>query len=205
MAFPDYEILDNFNRDNEGPPMTGWVDSLNGLKIVSNEAQGSVADEYSHSFWDAVTSSADCQSYCTIEGNDGLGVFARAKELGSGSVNLDGYVAYENSVLNKFVLYRMDDGGYTQLDLQNGQSASDGDMLGLECTGTTIKGYYNDDGAGWGERTSAVDETYQAAGYIGLDARYEGRCDDFGGGPFEVVEGNAGIMTPNTGFWGPTF
>ncbi len=41
MAFGDSSsLLDDFDQADEGPPITGWTDVLNGLEIVSSTARG---------------------------------------------------------------------------------------------------------------------------------------------------------------------
>jgi hypothetical protein len=66
---------------------------------------------------------------------------------------------------------------------------TNGDKAGIECIGSTIKGYQYTSGA-WTEKISRSDATYGSTGYLGMVQNNTGTSpimDDFSGGT--VVSG----------------
>lgn len=110
----------------------------------------------------------------------------------------DGYLpwyAHASGVGSGLRAYRVDNGVLTQLGAQFDKVLANGDDLGGEIIGSTLKVYYNT-GAGWIEGLSRTDSTYTAAGFVGLRVFSDvNPMDDFGGG---TVVAGAGRTTKNT-------
>lgn len=212
MAFPTTGVLDDFNRGNEGPPPSAsWTNLQNGLEVVSNACVGDVNAANNDGYWDLTTFGADSEAYATMTdvlaggGGGYFGAYARLKDVGAWGTT-DGYFIQTNQPDDDVELYIVDNGVYTQLGNSIAQVIADGDKFGIEVVGGTLTAYYKDGAAAWGSLGTRADATYGAAGYIGLYIydNDRGILDDFGGGTVVAV-GAAGIMTTNTGYWGPTF
>lgn len=68
MSFPTTGIIDDFNRNDEGPPIPGWLNNITtlgraGLKVVGNQCvpDGVISEGY----W-AQPVDASCENYITI-------------------------------------------------------------------------------------------------------------------------------------------
>lgn len=184
MAFGDTAtLLDDFNRSNEGPPLSAdWTSITNGLKVVSNTVAGNGSGVNNIEFYDVSTFGPDVEAHIIISSKGGTNqfcsVFARMTTLASGT--MDGYEARATpaSGTDTIALYRIDNGTATLLDSASVEFASN-DKLGIECIGSAIKVYHYTGGA-WVERCSATDATYGAAGYVGIaQGHTTGRLDDF--------------------------
>ena len=105
----------------------------------------------------------------------------------------DGYTCHAQVDNDRILIERVDNDARTQLGASVAFTWADGDKIGLEAIGSTIKGYIDDGGAGWVEMLSRSDATYGSAGYLGLltIASANTRYDDFGGGT--VVAAGAGM------------
>ena len=194
MAFPTTGILDNFNRGDEGPPpSSNWTDILNGLKVVGNEVKGNSTNQYNWSCWNVGTFGPDCEAYITMSDNmtnGGRGTCLRCTTLDSGTIDgyLSGWYAANDEELR---IYRIDNGGFTQLGASVSWISDVGDKIGGEAIGGTIKCYVDDGGAGWAEKLSRDDATYGDAGYVGYRIfKHLEASDDFGGG---TIGGEAGV------------
>jgi hypothetical protein len=202
MAFPTTSVLDDFNRSNEGPPPSAnWTDLLNGMEVVSNACKGDNGGDANVSLWDAATYGADCEAYLTITTRGSnlqlLYLFARCTTLNIAT--FDGYdVEYTvvDGVNNDTVIInRIDNGVTTQLGATITLEFANGDKLGIEAIGSTIKAYRCPSGGSWGDISSGgrSDSSYGSAGYVGLGC-YSNTyvLDDFGGGtvvsPYDVTE-----------------
>lgn len=191
MAFPTTGILDNFNRDDEGPPPSAsWANITDGLEVIGSECAGDQAAE-NISYWNVATFGADCECYASIVNlTEAHGVWARMKDVGA-SNTLDGYWVRVVAA-DTIRIYRVDDGSATQLGADVTQTVAAGDKLGIECVGDQVSAYFDDGGAGWGAIGVRTDATYGAAGYIGANITDTSqRLDDFGGGT--VVVGGISI------------
>ena len=191
MAFPESSILDDFNRDNEGPPLSSnWTETgfaAAGLKVVSNvaaqEAVGSCVE-----YWNAGTFGPNCEAYVTftvVVNTSKPAVYTRLQAPDTATA--DGYVLEADAITpNLLKISRLDDGSRTQLGESIAQVINNSDDFGLESSGDDHTAYFNDGGAGWGNVGSRSDDTYQGAGYIGIKiystSGTTGRLDDFGGG-----------------------
>ena len=188
MAFPETSIIDDFNRDNEGPPLSSdWTEigyAAGGLKVSNNECApedaGSCLEYYNVS-----TYGPNCEVYVTDRYN-----FAKNAVLirlqSPDTAETDGYILeadiFEDPDILK--LSRLDDGVRTLLGASIEQVLDGDDKFGIESVGDTHTIYYDDGGAGWGSLGSRTDSTYPDAGYLGLKiyGTASGALDDFGGG-----------------------
>ena len=209
MPFPTTGILDNFNRSDEGPPLSsdwtegGWVSD--GWKVVSNEAQPESVNLPCAEYYNVADYGPACEAYCTIAAAMQYGsVLARLQD--EDTANQDDYHVQWRTSEGKVRLYRADDGVNTQLGVEISQTIADDDDIGIECNGSTITAYYNDGGAGWGSIGSRTDSTYSNAGKIGISAWTSApaffQVDDFGGGTIAGEERQP--RPPAAYFDGPT-
>lgn len=187
MAFPTTGIIDDFNRGNEGPPLSGdWTDGNDGHKVVSNEAQPETNSTACLSFYNASTYGADCECYVTLADafQYQMACFLRATTLVEAS--WDGYEVYADDNGSELTLERVDNNSETEIGTPYDIGFDDGDKIGIEAIGSTIKAYMNDGGAGWVERVSTTDGAHGNAGYLGLWSwthdTSQNEYDDFGGG-----------------------
>ena len=195
MAFPTTGIIDNFNRSDEGPPLSSnWTAVSNGHKVVSNTCEATISGDC-RSLWNASTFGPDCEAYITIVEETAWcqSVYLRMTTLVNGT--MDGYNCYADTGNDYIEIFRVENGGFTQLGASVAHTWADGDKIGGECIGDTIKGYI-DSGSGWGEEISRTDSSYPDAGYIGLrtqpvPAAYM-TLDDFGGGT--IVSGDTELV-----------
>ena len=197
MAFPTTQILDNFNRANEGPPPSAnWAgpwEQSSGLVVSGNQCAPSATGN-KDAYWSAATFGPNVEAFvtiATIPTTDGasirLGVRIVEPGPGDNSTTADGYIAMWQFVAastDSVRLFSLTNGATTELGTGVLLDMADGDQLGLEAIGSTIKVYTKSGAGAWTERRSETDATYSAAGYIGLQLIADAgiRCDDFGGG-----------------------
>lgn len=192
LVFPLTPILDNFNRTNEGPPMTGWTDIYNGLKVVSNQAKGNIAD-FNVSNYTVGGTYLDAEAYITVVTVGGasqdlyLGV-----RMQTPISNEYGYFIYLKKSDNTLKLLRGQSGPDAILSSVS-QTVSNGDSIGISVVGSAIKGYYKAAAGSWTLVTSTTDTTYPLAG--GIEISENGTTyvlDNLGGGSINpVVCGNS--------------
>ena len=207
MAYPWTNLLDTFNRGDEGPPPGLYWDSgiRNGdesLIVSSNECRvdATGGPDFGACWYTQTEATANwCEAYVTISWLPSTGnsveVLARVRDPATAAV--DGYaVRYSNTGGHgggAVYIYRIDNDVYTQIASQIVLFAN-GDGLGIRCNGSSITAWRKTGGA-WVQQTSAVDATYPDAGLIGLAVNNNDtsiRFDDFGGGPFPAAGGVGG-------------
>ena len=186
MAFPANGVLDNFNRA-DGDAGANWSKIWSGdymFTVASNQIKCPWSANWANAGWNVATFGADCEAYVTIatvSGANSISVYARMSALNTAG-GPNGY-RVSLTALNTLSIQRLDSGSPTTLGATISQTISNGDSLGIECTGSTIKAYYKASGGSWTEIGSRTDATYGAAGYIGLECYNDViRFDDFGGG-----------------------
>ena len=189
MAFGDTDILDAFNRSDEGPPAgANWTelgDVSDGFQVVSNVAKNETLSAACAEYYDVETFGPACEVRSTLPlagGNRSQQVMIRLKDLGA---NHDGYSFEADGFTNRLKIHRWDNGSGTELGWTS-QTITSGDKMGGESDGNDHAIWFDDGGAGWSEISSETDSTYPDAGYLGM------RCwtanaagctfDDFGGG-----------------------
>lgn len=191
-TFPTTGILDDFDRDNEGPPLSAnWTTLNNGLVVVSNVA-GPTGAGPNVEEWDVTTFGPETEVFATIAvkqpaNNDNIILIARGTTLVIGT--LDGYIvtAQPEAGGDMVFIERLDNGAATILGAGIAQAFSAGDKFGLECIDDTHTAYYHD--GSWNNLGNRSDATYGAAGYIGMSIENDtiARMDDFGGGTVTIV------------------
>lgn len=194
MAFPTTSVIETFTGTNGSLLDSDWttLSGANPPRITNNQAGNNGASgAYVGAYWDVETFGADCEAFVTIAvARDYVGVYARLNP-----VNDDSYQASWSG--SNLTLQLNSGGGQSQLDSAT-VSQVDGQKLGIECVGSTIK-VYTDTGGGWVERLSAVDTTLSGAGNIGwdlFDGSSQTRVDDFGGGTVVGGGGEAQQVDP---------
>ena len=179
MAFPTTGILDDFNRGDEDlSDSANWTDLEGDLRVVSNQC-GRVDGLGKWSNWVGANFGPDCEGFLTLAVMDtSINLYARLTTDVAGTT--DGYriTTFDGDVST----HRVDNGSGTQLSTV-AQVLASSDKVGIECIGNTIKAFFKDGGAAWGEIDSASDANHTAAGRVAC--RTFGavdRIDDFGGG-----------------------
>lgn len=185
MAFPITPVLDTFNRANEGPPMTGWTDLLNGLRVVSNQCVGSNAAG-NISYFTGAPAGPNAELFATIitKPSDGSSVV-----MIHVSPALNGYGAalFADAAVDVVGVVRYDAGVGTLL-ASAGQEMTSGDKLGYERVGNLHRVWACISGV-WSPFAAALDATYTAAAQLGiLTADATTTLEDFGGGTTLPVE-----------------
>jgi hypothetical protein len=186
LPFPLTSIIDDFNRANEGPPMTGWTDILNGLEIINNQAADSGGAGMSWSVWSTLIPAANCEAYFTIATvGDGQDFIVFARVTGSGG-SLGGYAVNAQRTSGRIEIYRIDGWVFTTLDYVD-LAVGDGDGIGIRCLSDVIYAYHKPAAGVWAYLFSATDSTYTVPGLIGTGIDdpplvEDARIDNFGGG-----------------------
>lgn len=179
-AFPTTAILDDFNRTNEGPPMTGWADFANGFKVLSNQMAGNAAAQNT-SYLNSFSYGPDVEAYATMEVLPGAGV---AFQIFVANTSFNGYLTSANTT-GDYAIYRLDGG--TATSIKDGTHTwTAGDSLGMTVSAAGVASIYYKTGAGaWTLLDSIADGTYTnitnyALGSTCYDTTF--RADNFGGG-----------------------
>lgn len=194
MAFPTTGILDNFNRANEGPPPSAnWsgpvVVGESRLVVSANAVQGENATSICSGWWNPSTFGPDSEAFITLVSGGALVAFfgVQLRLAGPNTAGVDGYLFDAAALADELVIYRLDNGVYTQLGVTIAATWANGDALGGEIIGSTLQSYRKPSGGAWGAiGTSRTDATYTAAGFISFRSTGDGTShvpgDDFGGG-----------------------
>ena len=195
--FPSAPVVDNFNRANEGPPMTDWNSVLpgdgRGLKVLTNVVAGINGGSTENSaFFGGLHLGPQIDVYATISTKP-LAVeyvyVGWATRPTAGATGLgDGYLLSVDIVAgagnDTLSLYRSDLGTLTLLGGLVTQEITDGDKVGLRSRGSTHEFWYNG-GAGWTRMATRTDSTYTtetAANLVLTILNTTGRLDDAGAG-----------------------
>lgn len=189
MPFPTTAIIDNFNRANEGPPMTGWTDNAlgegadNQLKVVSNACQAATLSTSCESYYNVATYSGNLEVYVTGTTKPGD---SQRMEIGflqsPGSAAADGYSTRFEDIAgagnDTNAVYRIDNAASTQLGSTTTEEWSAADVLGLRKFGSELISWRN--GV---QKVSTSDATYTGTFNLYLCIRSTtGVADNFGGG-----------------------
>lgn len=195
MAFPTNGVIDDFNRANEGPPMTGWTTFLaDGMKVVSNAASfggtGTASDN--GVYYTTPTPGPDCEVYATMTTRNGsyCDLYARLVDIGSNTT--DGY-DFSYAGTNTLKMFRLDGNGATESWVQLGATetptTADGDAWGGTIIGSALQLYFKASGGSWvAQGPGTTSSTYTLAGKLGMSVGPQTaiRIDDFGGGTLEA-------------------
>src|SRR3990167_3771972 len=160
-GFPRTTILDNFNRADEGPTMTGWssVGPYGEWKVLTNQCVVNSVSTYAANNYNTIFD-ANEEVYATVVTLPGSGSsFALGFRFNTSTFNgYDVAVIPSSSVIR---VNRLDAGVATQLGTDISQVFSAGDVLGARMVGDTITVYVN--GVSVAERT---DSTHSAGGVL---------------------------------------
>ena len=213
MAFPTTGILDPFTGANEDPLTTNWTTSLhsghNNLRRVSNALQGEGTGAFSSGYYDVASYGPDSECRLTIttlpDENSQIRLLLRLQGLGVDT--FDGYqLRYEHVAAggSEVGIYRMDDTADILLGAHFTVEFANGDDIGFEMIGDTLKGYRKPAAGAWTELLSRTDSTYDSGGFLGVMIS-EGTVpivlDDFGGGTvvtgplYTIVNGSDETLT----------
>jgi hypothetical protein len=169
-------VTDNFNRaDGTGLGANWTFYATNGdFKIVSNQAQVVGSGTNSYDRYTGATFANDQYAQATMAVNPyNWGIVAR---MGAAA---ESYMVRGGDLISlELRIYLSITGGATSLLASTGITADVGDVIRIECEGTTIRAYKNGVLAG-----SVTDATY-ASGSPGMRGDFAGfdGFDDFGGG-----------------------
>lgn len=189
MASPSTPMIDNFDRANEGPPMTGWATptGAGGLKVDTNQCAGNGASS-NFGYWNTIMGGADVEVYCTMAtksaSGNAMGLLWRLKDQ-TAIATLDGYLLAITPAAgtDTIAVQRIDNAVATTLGATISQEVASGDSFMIRMIGSLIIVYYNSGSSGWVSLGTRSDSTYAVAGYSGLViANTAGRWNDFGGG-----------------------
>ena len=197
MTFPLTEIIDNFDRANEGPPPSAnWTNWINGLKVVGNQIKGNLAGVDNFSGWNASQFGPDVEVFMTIHQTEAGQFYVCARYNLAGT---NGYFLMADSNSNVVKYGKVVGGTPSQLGSDISVTVSEGDSYGLSIIGDKLQAYKKPSGGNWAALGSGItDSTYSAAGYIGagvygnVDA-----ADDFGGGTIGEIIGYETIGANN--------
>ncbi len=158
-----------------------WYQSGNLISIVSNAAQNQDAVN-NDTYWNAATFGPDSEVYLTRGNSSTLWFYLGLRLVGPPAFSVtDGYMAYYLDGTGIFI-FRIDNGGITQVGSTVVTSIAVGDAMGFEVIGDQLSVYSRVSGV-WGSALGTeTDATYSAAGNIGFGLRTTGSGDDFGGG-----------------------
>ena len=189
MTFPTTAVLDDFDRDDEGPPPSAsWTSQAgeDGLLVLSDQCAGEDSNNDCFAWWNTEYGSSS-EVYVTLDTlpEDGLSAILFAR-FDSQDTDGSGYrLVYNREDEDSpdiFAVERIDAGDETEL-LSIEQDINTGDSIGLEIVGSTLTVYHKPGSGSWTSLGSATDSTYADAGYIGLMlGGSAARGDDFGGG-----------------------
>lgn len=183
MAFPNYPVLDDFNRA-DAAPMTGLWWPLVDTRIASNKYAASGAETPYASYAGGIV--GDGEMYVTA---------------GTASMQFDIYLRCDRAMANGYVieqgsgsyrLYRTDASVFTALATAATHTCAASDQYGIQATGSSIKAYLN----GTNTKTG-TDSTYKY-GLIGIGfwSPATGTFDNLGGGPLYNGLSSAGAGAP---------
>jgi hypothetical protein len=184
--FPTTGILDDFNRDDEGPPPSAdWASVYNGHEVIGNACWGIEVLDDNVSVWDKETFGPGVEMFLTSNH------YPRSVALyilEDGSVPGDGYQVWFDGFSDTVYLFRVDELVEFELDSISQQLAI-GDKFGIAITSDGHIQAWHDDGGGWVKLMDEIDTTYQTNAWGLTPEIYntDGSFDDFGGG--ELVTG----------------
>lgn len=217
MAFPTTGVLDNFNRSDVGPPPSAsWGAMYSGLigqfEVYSNQARvDALGYGFAGNYWNPATYT-DCEAHAVIATKptaNTVQLWVRTADATGNTPDAYSVVLNAEGGTDIMFINRVDNGVATQLGASFSQEVSNGDSIGIECTGTTISAYYKAAAGSWTSLGSRTDSTYSAAGYLLVlaDDAYI-VFDDFGGGTIvaaevsEIAGSSAGTSTTSASLKG---
>lgn len=194
-TFPNTNVLDNFNRNNEGPPPSAFwrtVDA-NGFKVLSNTCSANAAS--ADNIW-GQQFGPDCEAYFTVTTKPsnaaGLLLAIRADSLltNAYAITLIPSAGTDSIKFSKII------NNVETIFTTFSQEVTVNDGLGIQCAGSSITAWYRSGLNGlWTLLGTQIDTTFTGIGYIGIYTDTSGAAiDDFGGGSLNVIRKT---LTPN--------
>lgn len=151
-AFPTTGILDNFNRADESPPMTGYESYSTGFGVTSNQCANTGSG--GSAFWAALYGS-DVEAYYTLlTAGSAVFIFLRYNStpgngylirysVGSGIIKMDRRDAFVDTLIGSGSAY----------------TPAVNDKIGFRAVGSTLTAWKNT-GSGWSADITVTDSTY---------------------------------------------
>ena len=193
-------VLDNANRANEGPPPTGWTDSVGAaaLKVISNQFGLTTTAEGAAYF--NTSQPADLEAYVELPTLGGATTQVRLYARQDPTTGGAGGSAYRVShrVGGNTALVRSDANVITTLFQSADYVLANGDAIGIRCVGSVIEGWVRISGV-WKMFGSVIDTTYSGASPFNKVALYidnntidtNARVDNLTGGAVNFISGAA--------------
>lgn len=164
LSFPYTSVLDNFNRANQGPPMTGWSDLDAGWKVssnqaVSNDAVGNISRISSTS------TGADREAYCTINAMPGTSKSFSLLLVDSSGNGYSADLSQNGSDQHSLFISRRDAYGGTTLIAHTYAAGvlQVGLKIGIRSYSSGVQELWANFGSGWFVVVSTVDTTHGTA------------------------------------------
>lgn len=206
MAFPTTSVLDTFTGADETPITTNWTAPAGsgdtGANLTSNQLGG--GSGFHSAYYDLATYGPDFEGFATMATLPGTSedMEVRCCTLNAGVWD-DGYgCRITGGATFTMTLRRIDNGSSTAIATQGSLSISAGDKLGLEKSGSNIRGYLFQSGS-WSLILDQADATYNNSG-IAIGLLMNGgspRFDDFGGGTIVAAAGPPLIVVTTPQRW----
>jgi len=177
-SFPSTSVIDNFDRANEGPPPTGWLElyqnGTTGLAISSNQLAPTIVSDNCSGYWTASTYGPDSEIYAIVANKGAVGDKIRLwfRTASPGVIaDVDGYaVSYSNlSGTDTIAIRKIVNGTSTTISSTISQEVANGDGLGMSVVGNDLVLYYKSGSGPWTALTTVTDTSITAAGYLGVD------------------------------------
>ena len=191
MAFPtNTTVLDAFNRADGGLGAS-WTALYGTLAISSNQVTGPSGNWGVSTF--GTTYGANAESYIDIPtiGATGEEIDVGLRYTTQNIATGDGYIVWLiiSAGTDTAGISRCDNGSFTQLGATISQNFANGDSIGIEAVGSTLKAYQKTGGT-WSDISGGgrTDATYGSAGYPLLAVQNNTwRVDNFSGGTVVAV------------------
>lgn len=207
MAFPEAQLIDDFNRADENPPPTGWAGAYSpdygavaGWKLAGNKAVANDpnADLLEYCYWTARQYSGDVEVYLDIAqtwtGGSNLEIGIHVSNPTAS--NHSGYNVVLDATggqLYRLRCYRVDAGVNTQLGSTISRLGFTPQKFGVRREGSTIY-VYTDEGSGWVLRGSFSDSTYNS-GYVQIGVGGQWQFDNVHASPIYQLSASTGSYT----------
>ncbi len=207
VAFPVTPVLDNFNRANEGPPLSAnWTADPMNVALAGHAVVSNAAANGSHSYWDASTFGPDQEAWMTVSSLSGtlVGLYMRIQApntAGADAYELQWKTDGEINAIRVINAYA----GETVLGTATVAPVATGYRFGARVLGSgatvTIEAYI-DTGSGWTLALSTTDtdaSRITAAGFVGFLSDTADVIDDFGGGTVVDADDDAKAFARGAG------
>lgn len=199
MAFPTTGLIDSFNRADENPVSDGgkWTSpafpSDGNLQVITSQL-GTVSS-WCSAYRNDITPGPDSEAYLTVVTvSGGVATELLLRLANPGVSTVSGYMMDVTSG-GTWSLWKIVNNVQTQIGSNATQVVSNGDSIGFEIIGSTLKGYYKSGAGAWTQIITVTDATHSGAGRVGIAGNgglY--RWDDFGGGTVTVAVAGGGAL-----------